>query len=45
MERSVRESLKAKVRYCFRHGETLLFSRTDDNASFEYADNRESGTG
>ena len=45
MERCVRESLKAKVRYSFWRGETLLFSRTDDNASFEYADNRESGTG
>lgn len=45
MERTVRESLRAKVRYCFWRGETLLISHTDDNASFEYADNRESGTG
>lgn len=37
MERTVHESLCAKVRYRFRHGKDLLFQHTDENASFEYA--------
>lgn len=41
MDRSIRESLRAKMRYCFWSGETLLFAHTDENASFEYADKRE----
>lgn len=40
-DRSIRESLRAKMRYCFWSGETLLFAHTDENASFEYADKRE----
>lgn len=38
MERTIRESLCAEVRYCFRHEKDLLFQRTDPNASFEYSD-------
>ena len=41
MDRTIRESLCAKMRYCFWSGETLLFAHTDENASFEYADKRE----
>lgn len=37
MERTVHESLCAKVRYRFRRGKELLFQHTDENASFEYA--------
>ena len=37
MERIVHESLCAKVRYRFWHGEDLLFQHTDVNASFEYS--------
>lgn len=40
-DRSIRESLRAKMRYCFWYGDRLLFTHTDDNASFEYADKRE----
>lgn len=41
MDRTIRESLRAKMRYCFWSGDRLLFTHTDDNASFEYADKRE----
>lgn len=44
MDRSIRESLRARMRYRFWSGETLLFSHTDDNASFEYADKRDEFT-
>ena len=37
MERTVHESLCAKVRYLFWHGKDLLFQHTDGNASFEYS--------
>ena len=37
MERTVHESLCAKVRYRFWHGKDLLFQHTDENASFEYS--------
>ena len=37
MERTIHESLCAKVRYRFRHGKDLLFQHTDENASFEYS--------
>ena len=37
MERTVHESLCAKVRCRFRHGKDLLFQHTDETASFEYA--------
>lgn len=37
MDRTVRESLQARVRYRFWAGEELLFDHTDDHASFEYA--------
>lgn len=37
MERTVHESLCAKVRYCFWCGKNLLFQHTDENASFEYS--------
>lgn len=40
MERTVFESLQAKLRYRFWCGKDLLFQRTDNNASFEYADER-----
>lgn len=41
MDRMVRESLRARMRFGFWSGETLLFAHTDSNASFEYADQRE----
>lgn len=41
MDRSIRESLRARMRYCFWSGDRLLFAHTDDHASFEYADKRE----
>lgn len=37
MERTVHESLCAKVRYRFWHGKDLLFQHTGGNASFEYS--------
>ena len=37
MERTIHESLCAKVRYRFWRGEELLFEHTDENASFEYS--------
>lgn len=37
MDRTIHESLCATVRYRFWQGGTLLFSRTDPLASFEYA--------
>ena len=37
MERTIHESLCAKVRYRFWHRDNLLFQRTDPNASFEYS--------
>ena len=37
MERTIHESLCAKVRYRFWHGDSLLFQRTDPRASFEYS--------
>lgn len=37
MERTVCESLSAKMRYRFWRGKDLLFQHTDANASFEYA--------
>ena len=37
MERTIHESLCAKVRYRFWHGKGLLFQHTDENASFEYS--------
>ena len=37
MERTIHESLCAKVRYRFWHGKYLLFQHTDENASFEYS--------
>ncbi|HWS42794.1 MAG TPA: hypothetical protein VN421_06860 [Pseudoflavonifractor sp.] len=40
MERTIRESLRSKVRYRFWRGDALLFDHTDENASFEYADER-----
>lgn len=40
MGRTIHESLRARLRYCFWHGEDLLFEHTDDCASFEYADQR-----
>ncbi len=40
MERTIRESLRAGVRYRFWQGDALLFDHTDGNASFEYADER-----
>lgn len=41
MGRTIRESLSAAVRYRLWEGETLVMDRTEDRASFEYAD----GTG
>ena len=37
MERTIHESLCAKVRYRFWHGKDILFQHTDENASFEYS--------
>ncbi|MCI9120999.1 MAG: hypothetical protein HFG00_05670 [Oscillibacter sp.] len=37
MERTIHESLCAEVRYRFWNGDSLLFQRTDPNASFEYS--------
>lgn len=37
MERTVHESLCAKVCYRFWHGKDLLFQHTDESASFEYS--------
>ena len=37
MSRTIHESLCARVRYRFWHGNELLFDHTDDSASFEYA--------
>ena len=37
MERTIHESLCARVRYCFWRGKELLFLHTDPYASFEYA--------
>ncbi len=37
MERTIHESLCAKVYYRFWHGKDLLFQHTDENASFEYS--------
>lgn len=37
MVRTIHESLCAQVRYRFRHGNNILFQRTDSLASFEYA--------
>ena len=37
MERTIHESLCAKVRYRFWSGNDLLFHHTDPNASFEYS--------
>lgn len=37
MERTIHESLCAKVRYSFWHGNSLLFQHTDPTASFEYS--------
>lgn len=37
MERTIHESLCAKVRYRFWRGKDLLFQHTDENASFEYS--------
>lgn len=37
MERTIHESLSAKVRYRFWCGKELLFEHTDGNASFEYS--------
>ena len=37
MERTIHESLCAKVRYCFWAGEDLLFQHIDPQASFEYS--------
>lgn len=42
MDRSIRESLSAKMRYRFWRGETLLFEHTDCHASFEYAEEQDS---
>lgn len=40
MERTVYESLRAKLRYRFWDGNDLLFQHTDRSASFEFADER-----
>lgn len=40
MSRTIRESLRVKVRYRFWRGETLLFEHTDCNASFEYGEEK-----
>lgn len=40
MDRTIQESLCAKLRYRFWCGESLLFDHTDCCASFEYADER-----
>lgn len=37
MRRSVGESLRARVRYCFWKDGSLLFDHTDENAGFEYS--------
>ena len=37
MERTIHESLCARVRYCFWRGKELLFQHTDPYASFEYS--------
>ena len=37
MERTVHESLRARVRYRFWHGNDLLFQHTAGDASFEYS--------
>ena len=37
MERTIHESLCAKVCYRFWHGKDLLFQHTDPNASFEFS--------
>lgn len=37
MERTIHESLCAKARYRFWHGDSLLFQHTDPSASFEYS--------
>lgn len=37
MTRSIRESLRAAVRYRFRVRDRLLFDHTDDSASFEFS--------
>ena len=37
MQRTIRESLCAEVRYCFWKGQELLFRHTDRCASFEYS--------
>ena len=37
MERTIHESLRAEVNYCFWRGRELLFRHTDPCASFEYA--------
>ena len=39
MNRTIHESLCAKVRYRFWHGGKLLFDHIDDHAGFEYAKN------
>lgn len=41
MERTIHESLRAKVRYRFWRGEALLFQHVDPGASFEYSDGAE----
>lgn len=38
MERTIHESLCARVRYCFWRGQDLLFEHTDRYASFEYSE-------
>ncbi|SBW10409.1 conserved hypothetical protein [uncultured Eubacteriales bacterium] len=40
MERTIHESLRSTVRYRFWRGDALLFDHTDENASFEHADER-----
>lgn len=39
MNRTIHESLRTKVRYCFWHSKELLFDHIDDHAGFEYAKN------
>ncbi|MEY8388493.1 hypothetical protein AALC17_14585 [Oscillospiraceae bacterium 38-13] len=43
MRRTIHESLCTDVRYCFRHGNDVLFQHTDRCASFEYSDLRNPG--
>ena len=41
MTRTIHESLSARVRYRFWIGSRLLFDHIDENASYEYADEKD----